>query len=132
MQTLIRAAVQNLNVDSNQAQQFITKFGLYPDRLEGQILKSLDATLEQFASEVTKSTKFFQTRYPNIPVNSIVLSGYTLTIPAFAEYLSSKTGMQTVVGNAWANVQYSADMQDQLTQLAPQFAVAVGLAERKL
>jgi len=132
MQTLVRAAIQNLNVDANQAQQFITKFGLYPDRLEGQILKSLDATLEQFASEITKSVKFFQTRYPNVPVGSIVLSGYTLTIPAFAEYLASKTGMPTVAGNAWANVQYSSGMQDQLMQLAPQFAVAVGLAERKI
>ncbi|HSE29013.1 MAG TPA: type IV pilus assembly protein PilM [Candidatus Saccharimonadales bacterium] len=132
MQTLIRAAIQNLNVDPNQAQQFITKFGLYPDRLEGQILKSLDATLEQFAAEVTKSAKFFQTRYPNVPVNSVVLSGYTLTIPAFAEYISSKTGMRTIAGNSWANVQYGSGMQDQLMQLAPQFGVAVGLAERKI
>lgn len=130
MQTLVRAAIQNLNVDVSQAQQFITKFGLYPDRLEGQILKSLDATLEQFAGEIVKSTKFFQTRYPNIPVNSVVLSGYTLTIPGFGEYISAKTGMPTSAANAWANVQYSANMQDQLMQLAPQFAVVVGLAER--
>jgi type IV pilus assembly protein PilM len=132
MQTLVKAAMQNLNIDTPQAMQFILKFGLYPDRLEGQILKSLDATLEQFAAEVTKSAKFFQSRYPNVPISSIILSGYALTIPAFGEYLSTKTGLATMAGNAWGNVHYSNDLRDTLQQLAPQFGVVVGLAERTI
>lgn len=130
MQTLVKAAMQNLNVDANQATQFIMKFGLYPDRLEGQILKSLDPTLEQFTAEITKSAKFFQSRYPNVPLASIILSGYTLSVPAFGEYIATKTGIPTVAGNAWGNVSYSGGLRDQLAQIAPQFAVAVGLAER--
>lgn len=132
MQTLIKAAMQNLNIDANQAMQFILKFGLYPDRLEGQILKSLDATLEQFAAEVVKSAKFFQSRYPNIPMTSVILSGYALNIPAYGEYLATRTGMQTVPGNPWGNVHFSNDMRDGLQQVASQFAVAVGLAERTI
>ncbi|HSW81222.1 MAG TPA: type IV pilus assembly protein PilM [Candidatus Saccharimonas sp.] len=132
MQTLIKAAMQNLNIDAGQAQQFILKFGLYPDRLEGQILKSLDTTLEQFAAEVTKSAKFFQSRYPNIPINSVVLSGYALTIPAFGEYVGTKTGLATAAGNPWGNVRFGNEVHDALQQLAPQFAVAVGLAERTI
>jgi type IV pilus assembly protein PilM len=130
MQTLVKAAMQNLNIDNNQATQFILKFGLYPDRLEGQIIKSLDATLEQFAGEVVKSAKFFQSRYPNIPISSVVLSGYALSIPAFGEYLATKTGLATTAGNAWGNVRFGNDVRDTLTQLAPQFGVVVGLAER--
>lgn len=130
MQTLIRSAMQNLNIDANQAMQFILKFGLYPDRLEGQILKSLDASLSQFAAEVAKSAKFFQSRYPNVNIKSILLSGYTLAIPAFGEYLASRTGMPTAAGNAWGNVDFSNNLRDQLAQLAPQFSVVVGLAER--
>lgn len=132
MQTLVKVAMQNLNVDANQATQFILKFGLFPDRLEGQILKALDATLEQFIGEVTKSAKFFQSRYPNIPIASVILSGYTLSIPAFGEYITSKAGLPTVAGSAWSNVSYSTDMRDKLMQVAPQFAVCVGLAERTL
>lgn len=130
MQTLVKAAMQNLNVDANQATQFILKFGLYPDRLEGQILKSLDATLEQFATEISKSAKFFQSRYPNVPINSTLLTGYALTIPAFGEYLATKTGLPAAAGNTWGNVDFSPTLQDQLQQLGPQFAVVVGLAER--
>jgi type IV pilus assembly protein PilM len=131
-QTLLKAAEQNLNIDTNQANQFILKFGLYPDRLEGQILKALDATLEQFVVEINKSVKFFQSRYPNVGISSVILSGYTLSIPAFGEYIAGKTSMQTIAGNAWSNVRFSAAVRDNLMQLAPQFAVAVGLAERSL
>ena len=92
-ETLTKAAMQNLNIDENQANQFIMKFGLHPDRLEGQILKSLDATLDQFIVEVNKSVKFFQSRYVNIPLHSIILSGYTLSIPAFGDYIASKLSL---------------------------------------
>lgn len=132
MQTLVKIAQQNLTIDANQAMQFILKFGLYPDRLEGQILKSLDATLEQFVAEITKSAKFFQSRYPNVPISSVVLSGYTLSIPAFGEYIATKAGLPTTAGNAWGNVRFSPDLRDKLMQIAPQFAVAVGLAERTI
>lgn len=130
MQTLVKVAQQNLTIDVNQATQFILKFGLYPDRLEGQILKSLDATLEQFVAEITKSAKFFQSRYPNVPVSSVILSGYTLSIPAFGEYVATKAGLPTIAGNAWGNVHFGAELRDKLMQIAPQFAVVVGLAER--
>jgi type IV pilus assembly protein PilM len=130
LQTLIKAATQNLNIDANQASQFIMKFGLHPDRLEGQILKSLDATLDQFVVEINKSVKFFQSRYPNVQPRYLMLSGYTLSIPAFGEYIAGKTGIQTVAGNAWGNVRYSPNLRDNLMQIAPQFGVAVGLAER--
>jgi type IV pilus assembly protein PilM len=132
LQTLIKAATQNLNIDVNQASQFIMKFGLHPDRLEGQILKSLDATLEQFVVEINKSVKFFQSRYPNVTLRYLMLSGYTLSVPAFGEYIAGKTGIQAVAGNAWGNVHYSPNLRDNLMQIAPQFAVAVGLAERML
>lgn len=132
LQTLVKAAMQNLNIDNNQATQFILKFGLYPDRLEGQILKSLDATLDQFVGEVVKSAKFFQSRYPNIPLSSVILSGHTLSIPAFGEYLATKSGMPAVAGNAWGNVSYGTDLQEKLQQVGPQFAVVVGLAERSI
>lgn len=131
MQTLVKAAVQNLNVQENQAIQFILKFGLYPDRLEGQIVRALDATLEQFIVEISKTVKFFQTKYPNTQLNAMVLSGYGVTIPAFADYVSSKVGVRATIGNPWASVHVSKGDQDKLQQVASQFAVAIGLAQRK-
>ena len=131
VQSLIKAAVQNLNVQEDQARQFILKFGLAPDRLEGQVYRAIEGTLESFATELTKSIKFFQTRYPNTPVGGILLAGYGSVVPGFAEYVSSKTGVASSMANPWQKVNVSQADQQQLATVASEFASAIGLAQRK-
>ena len=129
--SLVRAAVQNLNVQEDQARQFILKFGLAPDRLEGQVYRAIEGTLDGFATELTKSIKFFQTRYPNIPVGGIMLSGYGAVVPGFPEYVSSKVSVPSAIANPWQSVRVSQTDQQQLAPVASQFATVIGLAQRK-
>lgn len=131
VRSLIKAAVQNLNVQEDQARQFILKFGLAPDRLEGQVYRAIESTLDSFAVELTKSIKFFQTRYPNTPVGGIMLSGFGAIVPGFAQYVSTKTGVQASMANPWQQVRVSQADQQQLTTVAYEFATVIGLAERK-
>jgi type IV pilus assembly protein PilM len=128
--SLVKAAVQNLNVQEDQARQFIVKFGLAPDRLEGQVFRAVENVLEGFAAELTKSIKFFQTRYPNTPVGGILLSGYASVIPKFGEYVTAKTGVTSAQANPWQKVRVPQADQQQLTAIATEFATAVGLAQR--
>lgn len=130
IQSLVKAAVQNLNVQEDQARQFIVKFGLAPDRLEGQVYHAVENVLEGFAAELTKSIKFFQTRYPNTPVGGILLSGYGSVVPKFGEYVTAKTGVQSSIANPWQKVKVSQADQQQLAAISNEFAVAVGLAQR--
>lgn len=129
--SLVKAAVQNLNVQEDQANQFIMKFGLAPDRLEGQVLHALESTLDNFTSELIKSVKFFQTRYPNIAVSGALLSGYGATIPLFAEHVGQKIGIAATIGNPWQAVRVSRNDQTQLAPVSAEFATVVGLAQRK-
>jgi Tfp pilus assembly PilM family ATPase len=131
VKSLIKAAVQNLNVQEDQARQFILKFGLAPDRLEGQVYRAIEGTLENFAVELVKSIKFFQTRYPNTPVGGIMLSGFAAVVPGFAEYVASKTGIQATMANPWQKVRVSQADQQQLAPIASEFATVIGLAQRK-
>ena len=131
VKSLIKAAVQNLNVQEDQARQFILKFGLAPDRLEGQVFRAVEGTLENFASELTKSIKFFQTRYPSTPVGGILLSGYAAIVPLFGEYVTSKTSVPSSIANPWQKVRVSQSDQQQLMPIASEFATAIGLAQRK-
>lgn len=128
--SLIKSAGQNLNIQEQQAAQFILKFGLVPDKLEGQILRALDSTMEQFAAELIKSVKFFQTKYPSTPVSSILLSGYAATIPGFGDYLLNKVGIPVQISTPWQRVRVSASDQPSLQSVSTQFSVAVGLAQR--
>lgn len=129
--SLIKAAVQNLNVQEDQARQFILKFGLAPDRLEGQVYRAVEGTLDNFATELVKSIKFFQTRYPNTPVNGILLSGFSAIVPQFGEYVTAKTGVVSSIANPWQRVHVAQSDQQQLGSIASEFATVIGLAERK-
>ncbi|MCQ2570942.1 MAG: pilus assembly protein PilM [Candidatus Saccharibacteria bacterium] len=130
LSVLVRTVANSLNVKESQARQFILKFGLAQDKLDGQVFKALDNTLENFASELTKSVRFFQTKYPNVPVGGIVLSGFAGIIPFMAEYIEAKTGIQTIQGNPWQMVKVTPQQQQALSQVAAEFSVAIGLAER--
>jgi len=131
IRTLIKAAVQNLNVQEDQARQFILKFGLAPDRLDGQVFRAVESTLENFATELTKSVKFFQTRYPDTPVGGVLLSGYAAIVPLFGEYVTAKTGIQYAIANPWQKVRVAQADQAQLMPIASEFATVIGLAERR-
>lgn len=130
LDTLVHAAVQNLNIQEDQARQFILKFGLAPDKLEGQVVQALETTLDGFVSELSKSIKFFQTRYPSLAIGTVVLAGYASTIPQLDQHLSTKLGVQAVLGNPWQHVAVPTNDQ-QLAAVASEFSVAIGLAQRE-
>ena len=127
---LIKTVVAALGVKEEQARQFILKFGLAQDKVDGQVFKALDSTLESFAAEISKSIRFFQSEYMNAPVGGIVLSGFAGMIPFIAEYIEAKTGVPTAQGNPWQLVKVSPEQQQVLQPVASEFAVAIGLAER--
>ena len=131
LRSLVKAVVQNLNVKDDQARQFILKFGLAPDKLDGQVFHSVEGTLDGFVVEIVKSIKFFQTRYPSMPVGGIVTSGFAAIIPRFGDYISSKTGVASQIGNPWQRVHVNQGDQQQLAGVASEFATAIGLAQRK-
>ena len=129
--SLVKATVSNLNVQEDQARQFILKFGLAPDRLEGQVLRALDATLDSFAAEVTKSIKFFETRYPSVAIEGVSLTGFAAAIPQFDSYLAGKVGKQARLANPWQGIQLSEADQRQIGPVATEFATVIGLAKRE-
>jgi len=129
-EAIVRAAQQNLGIDEKQAQQFVYKFGVSKDKLEGQVYQAIVSTIDLLVGEVDKSIKFFQTRYPDAKLERITVTGGASTIPEFPLYLANKFGLSVEIGNAWRNVAFAADRQNELLAVSNQFSVAVGLAER--
>ena len=127
---IIKAAMQGLGIDDKQAEQFVYKFGLSKDKLEGQIYAAIIGTVETLVSEIEKSIKFYQTRYPNAPITKIVVTGGASTLPEFPLFIANKFGINVEIGNAWRNVTFPADKQNELLSVSNHFGVAAGLAER--
>jgi type IV pilus assembly protein PilM len=130
VEAIVRSAAQNLSIDDKQAEQFVFKFGLGKDKLEGQIYQAVIGTVDLLTSEIEKSIKFFQARYTDTKIDHIVVTGGASTLPEFPLYLANKFAMNVEIGNAWRNVTYDASRQNELLAVSNSFGVAVGLAER--
>lgn len=130
IEAIMRSAMQNLNIDEKQASQFVMKFGLSKDKLEGQVYEAIINTVELLTSEVEKSIKFFQTRYASASFDRIVVTGGGSVLPEFPLFLANKFVLNVEIGNAWRNVLFGAERQNELLAISNQFGVAVGLAER--
>lgn len=129
-EAIIRGAMQNLSIDQKQAEQFVYKFGMSKDKLEGQIYNALLGTVEILTTEIEKSIKFFESRYVNTKVERIVMTGGAAALPEFPLFVANRFGLNVEIGNAWRNVSFPASRQDELLAAANHFAVATGLAER--
>lgn len=127
---IVKSAVQNLNIDEKQAQEFVFKFGLSQQKLEGQVHNAIIGTVDVLMNDIDKSIKFFQARYTDIKLEKIVMTGGASSLPEFPLYIANKFGVNVEIGNAWKNVQFGADRQNELMAVSNHFSVAVGLAER--
>ncbi len=130
VEAIVRAATQNLSIDEKQAEQFVFKFGLSKDKLEGQVFHAINGTIDLLTGELEKSIKFFQTRYTGSKISRIIVTGGASVIPEFPLYLANKFTLDVEIGNAWRNVGFSRERQNELLAISNQFGVAVGLAER--
>jgi type IV pilus assembly protein PilM len=129
-EAIIRSAVQNLHIDPKQAEQFVLKFGLGKDKLEGQVYNAIIGTIDALMAEIEKSIKFFNGRYPNAKLERIIVTGGASSLPEFPLYIANRFGISVEIGNAWRNVSFPASKQNELLASSSHFAVAVGLAER--
>lgn len=130
LSTIVRAASNSLGIDPPQAAQFVHKFGLGRDKLEGQIYNAIIGTVDNLMSEVDKSIKFFAGRYPHSKLERIVMTGGASTLPEFPLYTANRFGLNVEIGNAWGNVSFPQGAQNELLSVSYKFAVACGLAQR--
>lgn len=129
-ESIVRAAAQSLNVEDKQARQFVFKFGLSKDKLEGRIYDAIIGTVDLLTGEVDKSIKFFQARYADQKVSRIIVTGGASALPEFPLYIANKFGVEVEIGNAWRNVAFAPERQNELLAVSNHFGVAAGLAER--
>ena len=130
LSTLVNATVQGLKVQPDQARQFILRFGLTPDKLNGEVANVLSTSIDNFVAEVNKTVKFFETRYPSIPVKDIVGSGFASTIPMFDQVFSQKMNKPMYNGDIWRDIQMTQEQKQALQPMASEFATVIGLAKR--
>lgn len=101
-------------------------------RRRREIFDALLPVLGEFAGEVRRSIDYFRSRYPNDTLDQIILCGGSARIPNLDQFLQSDLGVTTVVADPFAGINVSSRQMssERLLEVAPAFAVAVGLATR--
>ena len=108
------------------------------EALEGvraeQAVPILNAVTEEFGAELKKTLDFFRVTTGESAIHKIVLSGGGTKVPNLDRYLSQFFGIPVEIMNPFANIRVDEKEfpLETVNRLAPSFAVAVGLALRKM
>ena len=85
-------------------------------------------------NEIKRALDFLSTTYPDESIEKIFVSGGSCRIPGFQKYLEIETEIPVEEMNPFANLEINDNLYDPkyLNYIAPQAAVAVGLALRSI
>jgi len=111
------------------------KLGKETDLISAEDLKDIvDSVVTDWCIEIKRALDFFYSTYPEEQISKIVLSGGGANIKKFLELLAAETSSEVEVINPFQNFIVDSNRFDSsyLEQIAPQAAICMGLAARKI
>ncbi|HVO84573.1 MAG TPA: type IV pilus assembly protein PilM [Syntrophobacteria bacterium] len=111
------------------------KLGIPSPKVPVQDLEAIFvAAATTWATEVKRAIDFFYATYPDEMINQVLLSGGSSRLPGLDALLHKDTNIPTALFNPLARVDLDEKIFDReyVDHVAPQMAVAVGLALRRV
>lgn len=122
---------RSLNVSVAKAEQLKREYGLVPSPDAKGVSEAALLTIQHIFSEANRTLLSFEKRF-NKSVNSVLLVGGGAVTKGLLEFAARQFSAEVRLGDPFAKVEAPAFLQDVLRQAGPEFAVAMGLALRKL
>ena len=130
---ITEAIMKELKVRYEEAEKI--KLGGTKVEKEKAILEEIfTSVVSSWAQEIKRALDFLATTYPDETIERVFLSGGSSRIPGFQKYLEMETGIPVEMFNPFSNLIINEKKFDTnyLSYMAPQAAVAVGLALRSI
>ena len=111
------------------------KYGDKPDRLTQEDLKGIvSSVVTDWCTEIRRALDFFYSTYPEDQIKRIILSGGGANIDGFRELLAAEASAEVESINPFKNFEINKKNFDDafIKQIAPQAAISMGLAMRKV
>jgi type IV pilus assembly protein PilM len=111
------------------------KYGEKPDRLTQEDLKGIiSSVVTDWCTEIRRALDFFYSTYPEDQIKRIILSGGGANIDEFRELLATEASAEVESINPFKNLKIDKKHFDDafIKQIAPQAAISMGLAMRKV
>jgi type IV pilus assembly protein PilM len=128
-EALTRAVSQSLDFNLTQAEEYKKIYGLQKDKLEGKLITAFKPIMESIIGETKRAMAFYEEKYKEEHVESILLSGGTSRLPGMVIYMAESMGVEVQQANPWIGIAKEARFNVLNTE-GPNFSVAVGLALR--
>jgi type IV pilus assembly protein PilM len=114
---------------STEEAESAKRSGGLPDSYEAEVLRPF---MENAALEIQRAMQFFFTSTTYNAIDHILLTGGTSTLPGLEDLVSSRTRVNAMVANPFANMSISPRIQlKKLISDAPALMIACGLAMRR-
>lgn len=126
----VQAVGQGLKIDANEAMAMVQKFGMNKASMDGKIVKHLQPVVDTILDEIKKSVGFYANENPDAKFEKLVFTGGAAGMPGLPLHIANSLKLPVELGNAWLNVSYPANMQNDLVAVNRDYAVAVGCAAR--
>ena len=120
--------MKDLSISREQANEIKYKFGLGKSGLQDKVKSSLTKPLQIITSEMKRVMRYYLDRGKDKkPVQAIILSGGSASMPGLVEHLAKELGLPVTVANSWnglgmKNIQAISKFD------APMYTTAIGLA----
>jgi len=111
------------------------KYGNTPDKLSPDDLKGIvSSVVADWCTEIRRALDFFYSTYPDDQIKRIFLSGGGASIAEFRELLATEASAEVEMINPFQNFHVENKKLDDafIKQVAPQAAICMGLAMRKV
>jgi type IV pilus assembly protein PilM len=122
-------------LDCSYEQAELLKFGEVSKKMSAEELKQIiAAVVTDWCTEIRRALDFFYTNYPDDQIKRIILSGGGANIAEFRQLLASEASTVVETLNPLKNFTLDEKAFDPefIRQIAPQAAIAMGLAMRKV
>ncbi len=131
---ITEAIMSELDVDFEEAEKIKLGGAEIAEEKKGAVDELIRSVVSDWVREVTRALDFLSSAFPEDAIEKIILAGGACRTPGFKEQLASETGIPVFELNPFANLVVDEKRFDAkyLAYMAPQAAVAVGLALRSI
>lgn len=125
-----RAIASDFGFSLTQAEEYKKVYGMSKDAIGGKIGQATTPILMSIVSEVKKAITYYNQKYNDeSPVAQILLSGGNAKLSGIELFFAEQCGLQTAIANPW-HILKEKELPRQLSENAPEYTIAIGLAMR--
>lgn len=131
LQDITVALSESLDIGFERAEILKREVGISNRAEHQELMKVIHPLIDFLLIEVERFVVEY-TRKHKGTVSKIIITGGGAAMHGLSDYMVKKFGVEVLIGNPFARLEYPAFFQPVLKEIGPSFSVAVGLALRGL